>query len=106
MRRLDDKREIMALLTATLSEQLLSPQLHYAGKTPRCHPRQSLPSGWDIHQSPTHWSTEDIMLHFVKENIIPYFTATRECLGLSQDQKALAFLDVFAAHMVASVRNY
>ena len=50
LRGLDDKCE----LTAALSGQLLSPKLHYAGKTPRCHPCQSLPSGWDIHDSPTH----------------------------------------------------
>ncbi len=53
-RGLDDKREITAILTATLAGELLSPQLLYAGKTPRCHPRQSLPSGWDIYHSPTH----------------------------------------------------
>ena len=58
VRGLDDKREITALLTATLSGQLLSPQLPYAGKTSRCHPRQSFPSGWDIYHNPTHWSTE------------------------------------------------
>ena len=101
---LDDKREITALLTATLSGQLLSPQLLYAGKTPRCHPCQSLPSGWDIYHSPTLWSTEDTILHIVKE-IIPYVSATRECLGLSQDQKALTFFDVFAAHRVASLKE-
>ena len=48
---LDDKREIAALLTAMLSVQFLSPQLLYAGKAPRCHPRQSFPSGWDIYHS-------------------------------------------------------
>ena len=42
---LDDKREVTALLIATLSGQLLSPQILYAGKTPRCHPSQSFPSG-------------------------------------------------------------
>ena len=105
VRGLYDKREITALLTATLSGQLLSRQLLYAGKTLRCHPRQSFPSGWDIYHSPTHWSTEDTMLHFVKEIIIPYVTATRECLGLSQDQKALAIFDVFAAHKVASLKD-
>ncbi len=102
VRGLYDKREITALLTATLSRQLLFPQLLYAGKTPRCHPRQSFHRGWDIYHSPTHWSTEDTMLHFVKETI-PYITAARECLGLSQDQKALAIFDVVTVHRVASL---
>ena len=69
VRGLDDKREIIALLTATLSGQLLSPQLLYAGETPSYHPRQSSSSGWDIYHSPTHWGTEDTMLQFVKEII-------------------------------------
>ena len=62
---LDDKQEITALMTATLYGQLLSPQLLSAGKTPRCHPCLSFPSGWDIYRIPTHWSTEDTMLYFV-----------------------------------------
>ena len=45
------------------------------------------------------------MLHFVKEIIIPYITATRECLGHSQDQKALAIFDIFTAHRVASLKE-
>ena len=38
------------------------------------------------------------MQHFIKEILIPYVTASRESLGQSQDQKALAIFDVFAAH--------
>ena len=97
-----DKCEITALLTATLSGELLFPQLLYAGKTPRCYPRQNFPRGWDIYHSSTHWSTEDTILHFVKETI-PYVTAARECLGLSQDQTALAIFDVVTAHRAASL---
>ena len=41
VRGLDDKHEITALLTTTLSGQLLSPQFLYAGRTPRCYPSQS-----------------------------------------------------------------
>ena len=45
------------------------------------------------------------MLHFVKEIIIPYVTATRECLGRSQNQKALAIFDIFTAHRFASLKE-
>ena len=85
VRGLDDKRDVTASLTATLSGQLLSLQLLYAGKTPRCYPCQSFPSDWDIYHSPTHCSTEDTMLRFVK-NIIIYTSLLL--------QNALAFLRV------------
>ena len=35
------------------------------------------------------------MLHFIDHVLVPYFS---EMLGLDKDQKALAILDVFAAH--------
>ena len=99
---LDDKSEIPALLAALLSGQLLSPQLPYASK--KVSPLPELSSGWDIYHSSTHWSTEGIMLHFVKEIIVPYVNATHECHGL--DQKALASFDDFAAHRVASLEKF
>ena len=92
IRGLDDKREITVLLTVTLSGRLLPPQLIYAGKTKRCHPKQSFPDDWDIYHSPNHWSNEDTMLHYVQEIIIPYVSSTRQALGLPPTQEALACL--------------
>ena len=54
---IDDKRQISAVLACTLSGALLPPQLLYAGKTTRCHPRVKFPSGWDIWHSESHWCT-------------------------------------------------
>lgn len=56
---LDDEREVTALLTVSLTGELLPPQVIYAGKTPRCHPDVSIPPGWNITHSQTHWSTKE-----------------------------------------------
>ena len=42
----DDKRQITAVLAASMTGEYLPPQLIYTGKTKRCHPHvSSVPSG-------------------------------------------------------------
>ena len=99
VRGLDNKREIWitvcyAIWTASLPSTLL-----YAGKTPRCNPHQSFPSGWDIYHSPTHWSTEDTMLHFVKDALL-----LRIPWPFSGSKGPCNFW-CFAAHRVASLKE-
>ena len=86
-----------------MSGFLLPPHLIYSGKTNKCHPTITFPSGWDIYHSDNHWSTENTMLHFIDHVLVPYFQTTREMLGLDKDQKTLALFDVFAAHRCDSV---
>ena len=50
----DDKRQVTAVLAATMTGEYLPPQLIYGGKTNRCHPKVTVPSGWDI------WHTHNI----------------------------------------------
>ena len=99
----EDKREMTVLLTCVMSGSLLPPQLIYAGKTNKCHPDITFPSGWDIYHSETHWSTENTMLHFIDHVLVPYIQTTRETLGFDSSQHALALFDVFAAHRCDSV---
>ena len=42
---LEDKREITVLPAISLTGELPSPQVIYAGKTPRCHPHVNIPLG-------------------------------------------------------------
>ena len=44
----DDKRQITAVLAASIAGEYLSPQLLFQGKTTRCHPSVTFPEGWDI----------------------------------------------------------
>jgi hypothetical protein len=101
--RKEDKREMTVLLTCTMAGSLLPPHLIYAGKTNKCHPKITFPSGWDIYHSESHWSTEDTMLHFIDHVLVPYVQTTRETLGFDRDHCALALFDVFASHRCESV---
>ena len=58
---------------------------------------------WHITHSVSHWSTEQTMLEYIQNIIIPYVASTRLSLNLPEDQPALAVFDVFAAHRCASV---
>ncbi len=90
------------LLACTLSGKLLHPQLIYAGRTSRCHPSVSFPDGWNITHSQNHWSTEETMIEYVDQIILP---DVRTSLELSPNFPAVAIFDVFAAHRCQSVLN-
>ena len=47
-----DKRQITATVAVSMSGEMLPLQLLYAGKTERCHPSYSFPSGFDIWHIP------------------------------------------------------
>ena len=94
-----DKRQITALLCATLSGTLLPPQLIYQGTTSQCEPKVKFPESWCITHSENHWSTESTMIQYVDEVVVPYVEGIRESLPIKRNsQKALAIFDVFAAN--------
>ena len=99
---LEDKRQITALLSCTMSGDLLPPQLLYQGKTENCHPKVNFQKYWDIWHLENHRSNEETTLRFVDKIIIPYVMRTCERLDLPLRHPALAVFDVFAAHRVDS----
>ena len=94
---LEDKRQISALLSCTMSGTLLPPQILYQGKTDQCHPNAQFSSDWDIFHPENHWSNEQSMLRFVDTIISPYINETREKLDLALKHPALLIFDCFAA---------
>lgn len=94
---IDDKREMTVLVTTSLSGTLLPPQLLYAGKTDKCHPKVQFPSDWDVHHSENHWSNQETMLRYVEKIVLPYVSDYRNRTG-RKEQRALCIFDVFAAH--------
>lgn len=91
----DDKRQITAVLAATLTGKYLPPQVIYKGKTPRCHPKVPVPGGWDVWHSENHWSNEDTMKRYIEKIIVPFIDRKRETLKLEKTQPALAIFDGF-----------
>lgn len=51
----DDDRQITAVLTSTISEDFLPPQIIYQGKTTRCLPQVDFPIGWHIPYFTNYW---------------------------------------------------
>ena len=100
---LNDKREITALLTITLSGSILPPQLLYSGKTERCHPDCNFPSDWDIWHTENHWSNKSTILRYIENVLKPYLEKKRQELELPDTHKALLIMDVFQAHRCEEV---
>lgn len=94
----NDKRQITALLTISISGELLPPQIIYKGTTEQCHPKYQFPKSWNIYHSENYWSTTNTMLQYIEKVLIPYASDKRDELDLPLKHPALAIFDVFSAH--------
>ena len=56
----EDKRQITALLSCTLSGKCLPVQVVHAGKSPACLPKVAFPPDWHVTFSPNHWCKNGI----------------------------------------------
>ena len=95
--RIDDKRQITAVFSATMSGTFLPVQLIYQGKMPKCLPSIHFPSDWDITFMDNHWSNEITMLQYLEKILFLYIESTKEKLGLDVNQSALIIFDRFHA---------
>ena len=91
----DDKRQITAVIAATMTGEYLPIQLIYKGKTDRCHLKIAFPSDWDIFHSENHWSNENAMKRYFDRVFLPYIEKKREMLKLEKCHPALAIIDSF-----------
>ena len=56
---IDDKRQITATFTVSMTGKFLPTQLIYEGKTPRCLPRFDFPADFNVTFSDNHWSNTE-----------------------------------------------
>ena len=68
----DDKREITGTFCVNISGEFLPIQLIYTGVTDRCHTKVKFPESFHINHSSNHWSTEPIVIEYLKKIIFPY----------------------------------
>ena len=94
---IEDKRQITAVFSGTMSGVFLPMQLIYQGKTPKCLPSVQFPSNWNVTFTDNHWSNETTMLAYLEKILFPYIISTREKLGLEHNQPALVIFDRFRA---------
>ena len=62
---IDDKHQITAVFTGSLTEDFLPPQLIYKGTTQRCLPTIQFPPNWHVAHSENHWSNESTMKAYI-----------------------------------------
>lgn len=98
----NDKRQITAVFCGSLTGDFLPIQLIYKGKTKRCHPKFKFPPDWHVTHSPKHWSTEETMVQYIEEIIVPYVEQQREMVG---DKPALAIMDNFKGQVTTKINN-
>lgn len=100
----NDKRQITAVFCGSLTGDFLPLQVIYKGKTTRCHPQFRFPLDWHVTHSPKHWSTEQTMLEYITEIIVPYVEMTRESLG-DPEQAALVTMDNFKGQVTPAINE-
>ncbi|KAG2433645.1 hypothetical protein HYH02_012573 [Chlamydomonas schloesseri] len=102
-----DKRQITAVLAASLSGNILPTQLIFQGKT-----KQSLPSeevrkkpefkGWDFTCTTNHWASLATMKAYVTKVLVPYFNAHKR----STHQSCVLMLDCWSVHRSQAFRDW
>ena len=99
----DDKRQITAVVAATITGELFPVQLLFQGKTERCHPKVKPPEGWDLWHSENHWSNENTMKRYISNIIVPFVNKKREILKVKNSQPAIAIIDGFKGQTTEDV---
>ena len=94
---IEDKRQITAVFSATMSGTFLPIQLIYQGKMPKCLPSVQFPSDWNVTFTDNYWSNKNKMLHYLENILFPYIESTREKLGLDVNQSAFVIFNQFCA---------
>ena len=100
----DDKRQVTAVLVATLTGEYLLPQVIYKEKTQQCHPKVPVPEGWDVWHSQNHWSNEETMKRYI-EVIVPFIDHKREALKLEKTYPGSAIFDGFRGQTTPDIQS-
>ena len=67
---IEDKRQITAVFSGTMSGVFLPMQLIYQGKTPKCLPSVQFPSNWNVIFTDNHLSNETTMLAYLEKILL------------------------------------
>ena len=98
-----NKRQITMVLAVSKNGYYLPPQLIYTGKTYRCLPKVSFPTGWHITCTENHWANEVTTLQYIDKILLPYVTKTRKEQNLPPNQCCIVIFDRFKAQCTTTV---
>ena len=91
----DDKRQITAAFSISMTGSFLPIQLIYEGKTRRCLPNYDFPKGFNVTYSPNHWSNTEKLVELFHKVIFPYLKKVKLSKKYSKEQMSLTIMDTF-----------
>ena len=92
---IDDKRQITATFSVSMTGTFLPIQLIYEGKTRRCLPNYDFPNGFNVTYSPNHWSYTEKSVELFQKIIFPYFKTVKSSKKYPKEQMSLIIMDTF-----------
>ena len=95
--RANDKQQITAVFSVTLSGEFMCPQLIYQGTTTKCLPSVRFPPDWHVTFTENHWSNENTMEDYLDKILLPYIDRRRSENKLDKTHPALVIYDTFRA---------
>ena len=91
----DDKRQITATFSISMTGSFLPIQLIYEGKTRRCLPNYDFPKGFNVTYSPNHWSNTEKSVELFQKVIFPYLKNVKLSKKYPKEQMSLIIIDTF-----------
>ena len=79
---IDDKRQLIAILSCSMTGDFLPPQLIYQGKIPHSLPSYKLPADWDVTYTSNHWANEVTSLQYLSKIILPLIEQKQKGIGI------------------------
>ena len=91
----DDKRQITATSSISMTGTFLPIQLIYEGKTRRCLPNYDFPKGFYVTYSPNHWSNTEKSVELFQKVVFPYLKNVKLSKKYPKEQMSLIIMDKF-----------
>ena len=92
---IDDKRQITATFTVSMTGKFLPIQFIDEGKTARCFPRFDFPADFSVTFSDNHWSNMEKSIELFEKVIFSYLEQTKASLKYPKEQMSLIIMDTF-----------
>ena len=92
---IDDKRQITATFTVSMTGKFLPIQLIYEGKTPRCLPRFDFPADFNVTFSDNQWSNTEKSNELFEKTIFSFLRQAKVSLKYPKEQMSLIIMDAF-----------
>ena len=92
---IDDKRQIPATFTVSMTGKFLPIQLVYEGKAPRCLPGFDFPGDFNVTFPDNHWLNTEKSTDLFEKFIFPCLKQAKARLKYPKEQMSLIIMDTF-----------